>query len=163
MQKNLSVYTDASFGAGAASVANSVVLNDLIIESSAVGYATNNADIAAHELHGIVYAVASVLKVVKRKKLKNMNIKVLCDNMSSIAKAAECDLLAPYLEGLRQRGCNVFITYVMGSNRFHNICHHTATTFRLKEVDVDALPKKEAQLANFAGVFKKVVKKAKNI
>jgi hypothetical protein len=157
MQKNLSVYTDASFGAGAASIANSVVLNDLIIESSAVGYKTTNADVSTHELHGIVYA--SVLKVIKRKKLKNVNIKVLCDNMVSIAKAAECDLLMPYLEGLRQRGCNVFITYVAGSNRFHNICHHTATSFRLKEVDVESLPKKEAQLANFAAVFKKVVGK----
>jgi len=156
MSKILSVYTDASFGAGAASVANSVVMDDLIVESSAVGYKTTDVDISAHELHGIVYAVSSVLKLVKRKKLKNATIKVCCDNMVSIAKATECDLLTPYLDGLRQRGCNVFITYTSGTNRFHNICHHTATSFRLKMVDVDELPKKEAQLANFAGMFKKV-------
>lgn len=134
MQNNnvLEVFTDASYADYAAATACVAVYGDLIVEQHATAYETSTVDSYVHELIGIINALKLAVKVIRRKKFKDINVVVLCDNLESIKRSAGSQDVYEQLNFLRAKGCNAMITYVNGNHIIHNLCHVTSGTYRMR-------------------------------
>lgn len=128
----LEVFTDASYADYVAATACVAVYDALIVEQQATAYETSSIDSCVHELIGIVNALKLAVKVIKRKKLKNINVVVLCDNLESIKRSAGSQDVYEQLNLLRTKGCNVMVSYIDGTHTIHNLCHITSGTYRMR-------------------------------
>lgn len=109
----LEVFTDASYADYVAATACVAVYGDLIVEQHATAYETSSVHTEHHELVGIANALKLAVKVIRRKKFKDMNVVVLCDNLESIRLASTSTEVYEQLDFLRTKGCNAMISYVM--------------------------------------------------
>lgn len=154
--KKLKVYTDASYAHFLGAHSAVAVFDDLIVEQSASAYKTEKASPAECEYLGLIDALKLAVKVVKRKKWKNMVVQILCDNMGVIQRSTDSEDVFEYMQQLLERQCNVAISYVSGDNKYHEWCHNISNKFRGKLMsDLTAKNPKVEKLSGFADKFKK--------
>jgi hypothetical protein len=129
-KRRLTVYSDASFGHYIAGISAIAVVDDLIVEQTASAFSTQHAKTEEFEMLGLISAAALATKLVKRLKLRNSTVKLLCDNQGTIALSHNEPRLEPYFEVLRKHGINVCITYIDGNHPIHHLCHLASNRFR---------------------------------
>lgn len=159
----LEVFTDASHADYVAATACVAVYGDLIVEQHATAYETSSIHTEHHELIGIANALKLAVKVIRRKKFKDINVVVLCDNLESIKRAATDKDVHEQLNLLRAKGCNAMISYVNGNHIMHNLCHVTSGTYRMrvkpKSAVVDnAMKKTTGYMTSFMSLKSKQIK-----
>lgn len=135
--RRLTVYCDASVGTeahgnhGVAGVSAIAVIDGLVVEQTAHAYEGEDSPPDA-ELAGLVHATELALRVVRRLHMRNSTIKILCDCQPALGMVAKNERICAIMDELRQHGMNAVFTYVVGTQRHHNLCHATANDVRSK-------------------------------
>ena len=145
MDRDFTIYTDASMHDFVLGIAAVAVINGTIVGHSTNAYTVNKQDTVQGEFDGILQALSLGMKILKRDKLKNITIKVLCDNLSALKLALLNDKVKQYSELYRGRGCNLYISYVGGDDFWHSICHKTSNNARLKLYSTIKIEREEAK------------------
>ena len=132
--RRLSVFSDASINTGVGAYSSVAVMDNLVVEQNAVAYLADGDDSNEAEMLGLINSAMLAVRVVKRLKITNSVVRVLCDNQHSIYKAAYESRLDAPLEELRQHGVSVLITYVGGEHVHHQLCHATCNLYRKRKL-----------------------------